>query len=134
MNPPQFLHHGPHLLHICLHPHLLANTLLQTRRTIQEFLNQLPVHEPERLFRLPDRVLERAIGVEGDVAGAVDPGGDGLLEAHEQVLFRRGDEGEEVDGAIDLRGQRHQSTMFSAKNYLSCNGDIMRNTWEKRIH
>ena len=124
MNPPQFLHHGPHLLHICLHPHLLANTLLQTRRTIQEFLNQLPVHEPERLFRLPDRVLERAIGVEGDVAGAVDPGGDGLLEAHEQVLFRRGDEGEEVDGAIDLRGRDISQQCLAQRTTLAATGTL----------
>lgn len=35
----------------------------------------------------------------GHVAGGADARGDGGLEAHQEVLERRGDEAEEVDGA-----------------------------------
>lgn len=49
-----------------------------------------------------DLRLDGAVGVEGDGAGGGDERGEGLLEAHEQVLGRGKDEREEVDGAFDL--------------------------------
>lgn len=46
--------------------------------------------------------MEGAVGVEGDVAWGGNEGGEGGLEAHEEVLSRGEDVGEEVDGAFDL--------------------------------
>ena len=102
MHPPQLLYHRPQLLYIGLHPYFLTDALLQARWTIQELLDQLPVHEPVGLFRFSDRVLECAICVKRDVARTLNSGRDGLLEAHQEILFRGSNQGEQVDGAIDL--------------------------------
>lgn len=106
MNPPQTLHHRPHLLHIH-HPHLLADPLLHRSRAVQELFDQFTVHEPERLFRFTDAVVERSVRVERNIARRLHAGGNGLLKAHEQILLRVRDESEEVDGAVDL-GSHHR--------------------------
>lgn len=94
MQPPQTLHHRPDLLHI---REALNHLLLDLGLQVQEPLNELPIHEAFRLARLAHVVLEGPVGVELDVAGAVDEFGKVRLQADEEVLVLVVYEREEVD-------------------------------------
>ena len=83
---------------INIHPtHPRHNLLLHVRITVQEPLNQLPIHKPERLISFPNHAPESAELVKWEGTKGVDEGGDYDLKAHKEVLMFGVDHGEEVD-------------------------------------
>ena len=135
MHPPQHLHRPLHLLDVNARPQALHDTLLHCGSAVQERLDELPVHEAERLLGRPDRVAERTILVERNVAGALREVCHAGLQAHEEVLLVRPDQAEQVEGSIDLRDMsavrlRHGKKVGaayrgheSAGNYDGAGGD-----------
>jgi len=92
MNPLQLLDKIPHILHT--RPEALTNKPLHLLIHIQEALDQLAIHEAERLRRFPNSGSERAVEIEVDIAERADELRHAGLQAHEQVLGRGGDEGD----------------------------------------
>lgn len=74
MQPPQPFNNPLHPLNV-QRPHQRRNLLLHLSIALQKPLDQLPIHEPERLIGLADHAAEAAEFVEGEVAEGVDVGG-----------------------------------------------------------
>lgn len=102
VQPPQRLDQCPQLVDIDTRMHSLGDLILLLWLEIEEALDEVAVNEAVRLVLLADLVLEGAVTEEGVVARALGEFGQLRLQADEQVDFRRGDEGEEIYGALDL--------------------------------
>jgi hypothetical protein len=79
--PFQLLNEVPHILHT--RPQPLANLLLHLLINIQKSFNQLSIHEPERLYRFPLSVFERAVGIEVEPAERENRLSHACLQTHE---------------------------------------------------
>lgn len=119
MQPPQALHQIPPVLHADQPlTHFLLHALIQ----IQKPLHELPIHKPPRLLSLPLRIPETAVRCPRDISGRLGELGKARLEADEQVLRRRGDGAEEVQGAFSLCGKSVRILQGSAEGQLGENG------------
>lgn len=70
---------------------------------IKEALDKIAVNKTVRLLFLADLGLEGAVSEEGVVAGALHEFRELRLQADKEINLGRGDESEEVYGALDLQ-------------------------------